>query len=47
MVANLFYLTMIFYSFYAFVILALAAPVVFGRDSIARGRSVSASRSDA
>ena len=31
MVANLFYLTMIFYSFYAFVILALAAPVVFGR----------------
>jgi O-antigen ligase len=32
MVANLFYLTMIFYSFYAFVILALAAPVVFGRD---------------
>ena len=31
MVANLFYLTMIFYSFYAFVILALAAPVVFAR----------------
>ena len=31
MVANLFYLTMIFYSFYAFVILALAAPVVFER----------------
>ena len=29
--ANLFYLTMIFYYFYAFVILALAAPVVFGR----------------
>ena len=31
MVANLFYLTMIFYYFYAFAILALAAPVVFGR----------------
>jgi O-antigen ligase len=31
MVANLFYLTMIFYYFYAFVILALAAPLVFGR----------------
>jgi O-antigen ligase len=31
MAANLFYLTMIFYYFYAFVILALAAPVVFGR----------------
>jgi O-antigen ligase/polysaccharide polymerase Wzy-like membrane protein len=29
--ANLFYLTMIFYYFYAFVILALTAPVVFGR----------------
>ena len=31
MAANLFYLTMIFYYFYAFVILALAAPLVFGR----------------
>jgi hypothetical protein len=31
MVANLFYLTMIFYSFYAFLILALAAPPVFAR----------------
>jgi O-antigen ligase len=29
--ANLFYLTMIFYYFYAFVILAVTAPVVFGR----------------
>jgi len=32
MAANLFYLTMIFYYFYAFLILALAAPVVFGRQ---------------
>ena len=39
MVANLFYLTMIFYSFYAFVILALAAPVVFGRALGARDAS--------
>jgi hypothetical protein len=31
MAANLFYLTMIFYSFYAFLILALVAPAVFGR----------------
>jgi O-antigen ligase len=31
MAANLFYLTMIFYYFYAFAILALAAPAVFGR----------------
>jgi O-antigen ligase len=37
MVANLFYLTMIFYYFYAFAILALAAPVVFGRR-LARAR---------
>ena len=29
--ANVFYLTMIFYYFYAFAILALSAPVVFGR----------------
>jgi O-antigen ligase len=31
MAANLFYLTMIFYSFYAFVILAVSAAPVFGR----------------
>jgi O-antigen ligase len=31
MAANLFYLTMIFYYFYAFLILALTAAVVFGR----------------
>ena len=31
LVANLFYLTMIFYYFYAVAILVLAAPVVFGR----------------
>jgi hypothetical protein len=31
MAANLFYLTMVFYYFYAFAILALTAPVVFGR----------------
>jgi hypothetical protein len=31
MVANVFYLTMIFYYFYAFAILAVAAPAVFGR----------------
>jgi hypothetical protein len=31
MAANLFYLTMSFYYFYAFAILALTAPVVFGR----------------
>jgi hypothetical protein len=31
MVANLFYLTMSFYYFFAFLVLALAAPVVFGR----------------
>jgi O-antigen ligase len=31
MAANLFYLTMVFYYFYAFAILALAAPAVFGR----------------
>jgi O-antigen ligase len=31
LVANLFYLTMIFYYFYAVAILALAAPIVFGR----------------
>ena len=29
--ANFFYLTMIFYYFYAFVALALALPVVFAR----------------
>jgi O-antigen ligase len=31
MAANFFYLTMVFYYFYAFAILALAAPAVFGR----------------
>jgi hypothetical protein len=31
MAANLFYLTMQFYYFYAFVMLALAVPIVFGR----------------
>ncbi|HUP31587.1 MAG TPA: hypothetical protein VM184_01025, partial [Gaiellaceae bacterium] len=31
LVANLFYLTMIFYYFYALAALALAAPAVFGR----------------
>jgi hypothetical protein len=31
MVANLFYLTMSFYYFFAFLVLVLAAPVVFGR----------------
>jgi O-antigen ligase len=36
MVANLFYLTMIFYSFYAFLILALVAPTVFSRNGDAR-----------
>ena len=34
MAANLFYLTMQFYYFYAFAILALALPVVFGRVQI-------------
>ena len=34
MAANLFYLTMQFYYFYAFAILALALPVVFGRVHI-------------
>jgi uncharacterized paraquat-inducible protein A len=31
MAANAFYLTMTFFYFYAFVLLAVAAPVVFGR----------------
>ena len=31
MVANVFYLTMSFYYFYVFAVLALAAPLVFGR----------------
>jgi O-antigen ligase len=31
MVANIFYLTMSFYYFYVFAVLALAAPIVFGR----------------
>ncbi len=36
MAANAFYLTMQFYYFYAFAGLALAAPIVFGRRTIAR-----------
>jgi O-Antigen ligase len=36
LVANVFYLTMIFYYFYAFVILLLAAPIVFGRRLLPR-----------
>src|SRR5262249_50193002 len=35
--ANFFYLTMQFYYFYAFVALALALPVVFGRHRDAQG----------
>jgi hypothetical protein len=31
MASNAFYLTMTFFYFYAFVLLVLAAPVVFGR----------------
>ena len=37
MAANLFYLTMIFYSFYAFLILAVAAAPVFGPRHAPRG----------
>jgi hypothetical protein len=37
MAANLFYLTMSFYYFYAFAILALTAPVVFATRASARG----------
>ena len=33
LVANVFYLTMTFYYFYVFAVLAVAAPVVFGRDA--------------
>jgi O-antigen ligase len=43
MVSNVFYLTMQFYYFYAFVALVLAAPVVFGR----RGSGAEAGRSAA
>src|SRR5581483_7634224 len=38
MVANIFYLTMSFYYFYVFAVLALAAPIVFGRR-LARARA--------
>lgn len=38
MAANLFYLTMSFYYFYAFALLALAVPIVFGRRSGVRLR---------
>jgi hypothetical protein len=31
MAANFFYLTMQFYYFYAFIMLALSVPIVFGR----------------
>jgi O-antigen ligase len=34
--ANLFYLTMVFYYFYALAVLILALPLVFGRGSLAR-----------
>ncbi len=37
MASNLFYLTMPMYYFYVFTMLALAAPVVFGRAAAARG----------
>jgi hypothetical protein len=37
MAANFFYLTMQFYYFYAFVMLALALPLVFGRRLLPRG----------
>jgi O-antigen ligase len=33
LVANVFYLTMTFYYFYVFAVLAVAVPVVFGRDA--------------
>ena len=34
LVANLFYLTMTFYYFYVFAVLAVALPVVFGRATV-------------
>jgi H+/Cl- antiporter ClcA len=40
MAANLFYLTMIFYYFYAFAILAVALPAVFARRLGAADTSV-------
>ena len=36
MAANIFYLTMQFYYFYAFAVMAVAVPIVFGRR-LARG----------
>jgi hypothetical protein len=39
MAANVFYLTMQFYYFYAFLMLALAVPLVFGRTRPARSRA--------
>ena len=36
MAANVFYLTMSFYYFYFFAMLALAVPIVFGRRAAAR-----------
>ncbi|MCS7007912.1 MAG: O-antigen ligase family protein, partial [Thermoleophilia bacterium] len=40
--ANLFYLTMVFYYFYVFVTLAVALPVVFGRDAQAQAQAMEA-----
>jgi hypothetical protein len=37
MAANAFYLTMTFFYFYAFVLLVLAVPVVFGRRVVPSG----------
>ena len=39
MAANLFYLTMRFYYFYAFLLFALALPLVFGPRLRARART--------
>ena len=39
MAANVFYLTMSFYYFYVFAMLALAAPAVFGASGASEGRS--------
>ena len=38
MAANVFYLTMTFFFFYAFVLLAVAVPIVFGRRLAVAGR---------
>jgi hypothetical protein len=44
MAANVFYLTMTFFYFYAFVLLAAAAPIVFGRRAVRNGRAPSDGR---